>query len=64
LIGFAFLVMPQLSIEPSINLDPAQPLATQFLITNKGHVSVYDVRFACSLGGGNVYIGHMTTGQH
>jgi hypothetical protein len=29
LAGFAYLWMPQISIEPSVNLDPSQPLATQ-----------------------------------
>jgi hypothetical protein len=59
--SFAFLMMPQVSIEPSVNLDPAQPLATQFLITNRGRVPVYNVRFGCSLSGKMVQVGHMST---
>jgi hypothetical protein len=58
---FSAFAVPQVSIEPSINLDPAQPLATQFRITNKGHFTVYSVRFSCALGGGPVYIGNMVT---
>jgi hypothetical protein len=51
LAGAWFLFSPQISIEPSVNTEPSQPLATQFLITNRGHVTVYDVHFRCGLGG-------------
>ncbi|VTZ50324.1 hypothetical protein MPC4_220054 [Methylocella tundrae] len=55
-----FLLSPQISIEPSVNLDPSQPVATQFLITNRGHVPVYDVHFGCGFGGGGaIHIGHL-----
>jgi hypothetical protein len=58
LVSIAFLLMPQITIEPSVNLDPQQPLATQFLITNRGKVPVYEVRFSCGIGGpGGTHIG-------
>ncbi len=47
LTGFFFLLKPQVEIDPSVNLDPAEPLATQFLISNKGHVPVYNIQFGC-----------------
>jgi hypothetical protein len=58
LVSIAFLLMPQITIEPSVNLDPQQPLTTQFLITNRGKVPVYEVRFSCGIGGpGGTHIG-------
>jgi hypothetical protein len=55
---------PQLTIEPSVNIDPAQPLATQFVVSNTGHVPVYDLRFACGFGGGkgSTQIGRLVIG--
>jgi hypothetical protein len=50
LTSFAFFLWPQVQIEPSANLDPAQALATQFKITNTGHVPVYNVTFRCEYG--------------
>jgi hypothetical protein len=43
---------PSITIEPSANVDPQREYATQFLITNRGHVPVYDARFSCSIGVG------------
>jgi hypothetical protein len=51
LVSLVFLFTPQITIEPTVNLDPQQPLATQFLITNRGKVPIYDVRFSCRIGG-------------
>jgi hypothetical protein len=54
-----FLLTPQVSIEAGVNFDPAQPLSTQFLITNRGHVPVYNLSFSCKFGGSSVHIGHL-----
>jgi hypothetical protein len=62
LVSFLYLWIPEISIEPSVNLDPMQPLATQFLVRNNGRVPIYNVRFGCILGGGNTYIGHLVIG--
>jgi hypothetical protein len=59
---YSFLA-PNISIESSVNLDPSQPLATQFLISNRGHLSVFDVRFSCAFNGRSVYIGHFVAGN-
>jgi hypothetical protein len=59
LASIVFLSMPQITIEPSVNLDPQQPLAAQFLIANRGKVPVHDVRFSCGIGRpGGTHIGH------
>lgn len=50
LISLFFLLSPSVTIEPSVNLDPSQTLATQFLITNRGHVPIYNVQFSCGYG--------------
>ena len=47
LTGFAFLLWPQVSIEAGVNLDPEEPLATQFVVTNRGRVTIYNVNFYC-----------------
>jgi hypothetical protein len=57
-----FLLSPKISIGPSVNLDPSQPLATQFLISNNGNVPVYNVYFGCGLGGGGAH-SHIGTFQ-
>ena len=49
LVGFAYQFRPQLSIEPDITLNSRDPFATQFRITNIGSLSLYDLRFACTL---------------
>lgn len=59
---FYSFVTPNITIEPSINLDPSQPLATQFLISNRGHFSVFNVRFSCQFNGRSIYIGHLVGG--
>src|ERR1700757_509233 len=50
LISLFFLLKPSVTIEPSVNLDPSQTFATQFLITNRGHVPAYNVQFSCGYG--------------
>jgi len=57
LIGLFFLLKPVVEVESSANLDPSQPLATQFRIRNHGHVPVYDVHFGCGIGKGSGYSG-------
>jgi hypothetical protein len=62
LIGFGLLLWPSVIIAPSDSLDQSQPLSTQFLIGNNGHVPVYNVHFVCRLGvvkGSTVYTGEM-----
>jgi hypothetical protein len=59
-IGTLFLLMPQISIDASVNLDPSQPLATQFIVANRGRVPIHDLSFACGIGRGPVYIGQLT----
>lgn len=61
LIGCYFLLAPQISVEPTVNLDPSQSLSTQLLIKNTGHVPIYNIRLAADLGGakGPVYMGHL-----
>jgi len=64
LTGLFLLLIPQVRIEPSVNLDPSQPLSTQFLVSNVGRIiPVYNVRFGCAFGspGGNTYIGRLET---
>jgi hypothetical protein len=56
-LGFWFTVAPAITVEPSVNTDPAKIYATQILITNRGHVPIYDLRFSCGLGVGG---GHST----
>ena len=52
LTGLAFLLWPQIKIEPSVNPNPTDPLATAFVITNAGNVPVYNVGFACGFPAG------------
>ena len=52
LTAFWFNVTPTVTIEPSVNIDPSKLYATQILITNRGHVPIYDLTFACGIGAG------------
>lgn len=64
LTGLFFLLKPEIQIAPSVNLDPSEPLSTQFLISNRGHVPVYNMTFSCGLGKRRwVHIGHMRPGN-
>src|ERR1700722_15915383 len=49
-VGLYFLLRPQIIVEPSVNLDPAQTLSTQLIIKNAGRVPVYNVHFGFGLG--------------
>src|ERR1700730_2078168 len=50
LTGFAFLLWPQVRIEPGASLDFTDALTTQFRVTNSGNVPVYEIRFGCDIG--------------
>jgi hypothetical protein len=50
--GFWFTMTPAITVEPSVNTDPAKIYATQIMITNRGHVPIYDLRFSCGIGAG------------
>jgi hypothetical protein len=60
LVGFYFLLRPQISIEPGANLDPSKPFGTLFLVKNTGHIPIYDVQFTCRFGMGHMYASAMT----
>jgi hypothetical protein len=45
--GLVIAAIPQITVEPSANLDPARPFTTLFLITNRGRIHVNDVGFGC-----------------
>jgi hypothetical protein len=50
LTGFAFLLWPQVQIEPGSSLDFTDALTTQFRVTHSGNVPVYEIRFGCDIG--------------
>lgn len=60
--GFSFNPIPDIVIEPSVNLDPTQTYSTQILIANRGRVPVYELSFSCKIGvgGGSTYIKSLT----
>jgi hypothetical protein len=51
LVGAWFLLTPNIDVTAGINLDTAQQFQTQFLVSNRGHVPIYNVHFACGLTG-------------
>jgi hypothetical protein len=53
------LLNPNIEITPSVNLNPAEPLATQFLECNRGRVPVNHVSFDCGIGIGGGHIGQL-----
>jgi hypothetical protein len=59
LVAAWFLFKPNIEIAPNINLDPAQPLAAQFLVRNHGRVPVSRVSFDCAIGIGGGHIGNL-----
>ncbi len=62
LTGFAFLLWPQVKIDPLVNLNPKDALTAQFAIANSGKVPVYDLKFECMFGSrGDIHIGNMVT---
>lgn len=50
LVGVGFWLEPAITIEPTASLDRSVSLATQFKVTNTGHVPVYNVHFRCQYG--------------
>jgi hypothetical protein len=42
-------VTPRVFIYPSAALDTANPVFTPFVIRNEGYLSIYDVKFSCSM---------------
>jgi hypothetical protein len=63
LVGLAFLLWPQITINNIASLNPDDPLSAQFMITNSGHVPIYNVHVVCSLNvgeEGGLYLGDVT----
>lgn len=52
LVGLYYSALSNITIEPSVNLDPARQYATQVLISNRGNFTVYNLRFECAYGDG------------
>jgi hypothetical protein len=50
LVSVGFWLEPAIIIEPTASLDRSETLATQFKVTNTGHVPVYDLHFRCEYG--------------
>jgi len=40
---------PNVSVEPSVLLDPNNPAYTVFTVHNQGYFNIYDVKFSCSI---------------
>lgn len=40
-------LLPRLGVVPQSSLDPADPFATPFAISNDGQLDLHDVRFSC-----------------
>ncbi len=49
LVGFAYQFRPEIAVDKDVSLNPSDPFSTQFQITNKGRLSVYDLQFSCVL---------------
>lgn len=49
LVTFTNFISPQITIDPGINVDPTDPFATRFIVTNRGHYAVYDLQFSCTI---------------
>jgi hypothetical protein len=56
---------PVVTIELSVNVDPAHLYSTQILITNRGHVPVYNLTFSCGfgVGGGSLMVNSFSSGD-
>lgn len=50
LVSVCFWLQPAITIEPTASLDRSETFATQFKVTNTGHVPVYNVHFRCEYG--------------
>jgi hypothetical protein len=62
LIAAAAYWLPSVTLATGVNLDPKQDFQTQFVVTNSGHLPIYDVTFACSLVGNQGSIGELQVG--
>jgi len=45
----ALAVLPRVAVSPLIKLDPSNAFSAQFIVSNEGYVSLYDVKFGCTL---------------
>lgn len=52
---------PALSIVPGLNLNPSEAFQTQFVVTNTGHTSLYDLSFKCSILGRSLVVEDLST---
>lgn len=48
IVGLWYTLTPSVSISSGVNLDQKQSMQTQFVVTNAGHVPVYNLRFSCT----------------
>lgn len=66
LVGLWTYWCPSVYISAGVNINPAEQLQTQFIITNNGHVPVYDVKFTCSIlpSGLGLYVNLKTSGDN
>ena len=60
ILSLAQYYWPAISITTGANLRPRDLFQTDFIVTNTGHTSVYDVSFTCGLIGTSVAIGVVT----
>lgn len=59
-VGLVQYYWPTVSITTGANLSSRDSFQTQFIVTNTGHTSVYDVSFRCGLIGTKIGIGILT----
>jgi hypothetical protein len=50
LVSVGFWLEPAITIEPTVSLNRSESLATQFKVTNTGHLPVYNLHFRCEYG--------------
>jgi hypothetical protein len=55
-ISLLIYIAPSIAITPGDNLDPSQEFQTQFVVTNKGNFSLYNVHFTCEIDGSAIAI--------
>ncbi len=53
-------VDPRVYVYPSINLDPANPIFTPFIVRNEGYLAIRDVKFRSSINKLNLAFGGPT----
>jgi hypothetical protein len=61
--GVAQYYWPSVTITTGVNLSPREIFQTQFIVTNTGHMSVYNVSFRCALVGTSLKVGVVSTGN-